>query len=576
MKFELSRFFELEGKTYDISYAIDKYIESDRYKHGINYGEIFPIANERDHEDWATVHKDLGENRIFKFENINKEGDKYFVEIYHPMAVKLLQTGDCKFSKRSFIDFSGSVPEFEIITLDIVFTDEKAYLMNNITLLDYKLDKIKEGTWFDNKVRIKYFSLCDDDIAIGNYINNKEFVILEVNDMEVFKGDIKSLLYGGIIKPDMFNWFLRYLDVKGDKVTPENELRNFYTDYNLLWFTPETCYKSIFDYKGLELKNNRYKCSNNFNLNIFTTTDSRTKFFAISNDDNRNVIEWFDDERLALNYIRDEVKISVQDYMKLSKDINKNLHLKDRGKNTIYIIPYLKEDISNKVEKLHKLADSIPDRDTSIVHKSANNLDTDLIFYFKNKVLNKFKVLGEVEEYKECIYIGVPNSSYKKYILVSKDMKDIFVTIPSDVLEDRYDINIIHDKNSEYFAMMGRKPEFSLENCKNMFTPLYDIEDKRLFICVNVKDTTVFNLSGEILGYIDDKYGKYLYECDIEALCRQFLENVEENTRIFNSIDRQELGEYFGLHFDGELEEYQDDIQILDELIKIRRYLLNK
>lgn len=575
MKFELSRFFELEGKTYDISYAIDKYIESDRYKQGINYGEIFPIANERDHEDWATVHKDLGENRIFKFENINKEGDKYFVEIYHPMAVKLLQTGDCKFSKRSFIDFSGDIPEFEIITLDIVFTDEKTYLMNNITLLDYKLDKVKEGTWFDNKVRIKYFSLCDDDIAIGNYINNKEFVILEVNDIEVFKGDIKSLLYGGIIKPDMFNWFLRYLDVKGDKVTPENELRNFYTDYNLLWFTPETCYKSIFEYKGLELKNNRYKCSNNFNLNIFTT-DSRTKFFAISSEENKNVIEWFIDERRALYYIRNVVKISVKDYMTLSKSI-KSLDLKHRGKNTIDITFYLKEDISDKVENLQTLADSIPDTSSSIVHKSSNILDTDLIFYFKNEALTNYKILGEVEECKECIYIGVPNSNYKNYILVSKDMKDIFVVIPRDVLEDRCKINIIHDKDSEYFSMMGRKPGFSLENCKNMFTPLYDIEDKRLYICVNIKDTSVFNLSDDILGYIDDEYGKYLYESDIEGLCKQFLDNVEKNTRIFNSIDRQELGEhFFGLHFDGKLEAYQDDIQILDELIKVRRYLLNK
>lgn len=575
MRFELSRFFELEGKTYDISYAIDKYIESDRYKHGDNYGEIFPIANERDPEDWTTVHRDLGENRIFKFENITKEGDKYFVELNHPMAIKLLQSGDCKFSKRSFIDFSGDIPEFEIITLDIVFIDEKTYLMNNITLLDYKLDKVKEGTWFDNKVRIKYYSLCDDDIVVlGNYINNKEFVILEVNDMEVFKGSIKSLLYGGIIEPDMFTWFVRYLDVKGDKVTPENEIRNFYTDYNLLWFTPETCYKSIFEYKGLELKNNKYKCSNNFNLNIFTT-DSRTKFFTISSEENKNVIEWFIDERRALYYIRNVVKISVKDYMTLSKSI-KSLDLKNRGKNTIDITFYLKEDISDKIENLQTLADSIPDTASSIVHKSSNRLDTELIFYFKNEALNKFKVLGKVEEYKECIYIGVRNSSYKKYILLSKDMKDIFVTIPRDVLEDRYDINIIYDKDSEYFAMMGRKPEFSLEKCRNMFTPLYDMEDKRLYICVNIKDTTVFNLSDDILGYIDDKYGKYLYESDIESLCRQFLDNVEENTRIFNSIDRQELGEHFGLHFDGELEAYQDDIQILDELIKVRRYLLNK
>ena len=324
MKFELSRFFELEGKTYDISYAIDKYIESDRYKHGVNYGEIFPIANERDPKDWATVHKDLGENRIFKIESIVKEGYKYFVEINHPMAIKLLQSGDCKFSKRSFIDMSKDEPEFQIITLDIVFTDEKAYLMNNITLLDYKLEKIKEGTWFDNKVRIKYYSLHDNDIAIGNYINNKEFVILEVNSIEVFKGDIQSLLYGSIIEQDMFTWFLRYLDVKGDKITPENEIRKFYTDYNLLWFTPETCYKSIFEYKGLELKNNKYKCSNNFNLNIFTT-DSRTKYFTVSNEENKNTIEWFEDENRALKYIREEFKISIKDYMKLSKSI-KNLN----------------------------------------------------------------------------------------------------------------------------------------------------------------------------------------------------------------------------------------------------------
>ena len=574
MKFELSRFFELEGKTYDISYAIDKYIESDRYKRGNNYGEIFPTANERDPEDWMTVHKDLGENRIFKIESIVKEEDKYFVEINHPIAIELLQSDDCKFSKRSFIDISGNVPEFQMITLDIVFTDEKAYLMNNITLLDYKLDKVKEGTWFDNKVRIKYYSLHDNDIAIGNYIDNKEFVILEVNSIEVYKGDIKSLLYGSIIEPDMFTWFLRYLDVKGEEVTPEGELRKFYTDYNLLWFIPETCCKSIFDYKGLELKNNKYKCSNNYNLNIFTT-DTRTKFFAISSDENKNTIGWFEDEKRALKYIREEFKISVQDYMKLYKSI-KSLDLKHRGKNTIDITFYLKEDISDKVENLQTLADSIPDTASSIVHKSSNRLDTDLIFYFKNEALTKYKVLGEVEEYKECIYIGVPNSNYKDYILVSKDMKDIFVVIPRDVLEDRCKINIIHDKNSKYFAMMGRKPEFSLENCKNMFTPFYDIEDKRLYICVNIKDTTVFNLSGDILGYIDDKYGKYLYECDIEALCKQFLDEVEENTRIFNSVDRQELGEYFGLHFDGELEEYQDDIQILDELIKIRRYLLNK
>ena len=40
MKFELSKFYELDGKTYDVSYAIDKYIQSDRYRRGItNYGE---------------------------------------------------------------------------------------------------------------------------------------------------------------------------------------------------------------------------------------------------------------------------------------------------------------------------------------------------------------------------------------------------------------------------------------------------------------------------------------------------------------------------------------------------------
>lgn len=573
MKFELSRFFELEGKTYDISYAIDKYIESDRYK-GDNYGEICPIANERDPQDWATVHKDLGENRIFKIENIVKEDDKYFVELNHNMAIELLQSGNCKFSKRSFIDMSGEIPKFEIITLDIVFTD-RVGLLDYIVTADYKLDKVKEGTWFDNKVRLQYYTLNDESVmGYSDYMLNKEFVILTVNEKTVYKGERQRLLYGSIIEQDMFSWFLRYLEVKGEEVEVNNDnyLKNIYTERNLRWYTPETCYKRIFECKGLELKDNRYKYDNKFTFNIFTT-DSRTKFFTLSCDENKNIIEWFEDENKALEIIREDFKISVQEYMELSKSIKK-LGLKNIGKNTIDIIPYLKEDISDKIEKLYELADSIPDMESGIVSQSCP--DTDLRFFFKNKAVNTFKVLDKVEEYERCIYIGVPDGGYNHDILVSEDMEKIFVVIPRDVLEDRYNINIIHDKSSESFTMMGRKPEFSLEKCRNIFTPLYDVEDKRLYICVNIKDTNVFDLSGVILGYIDDKYGKYIYENDIEDLCKEFLDNVEKNTRIFNSIDRQELGEHFNLHFDGKLDIYQDDIQILDELIKIRRYLLNK
>lgn len=575
MKFELSRFYELEGKTYDISYAIDKYIESDRYKHGVNYGEIYPTINERDPEDWMTVHRDLGENRIFKFENITKEGDKYFVEINHPTAIELLQSGDCKFSKRSFVDMSSddNIPKFEIITLDIVLNDVE--LLKHTTEVEYKLTKVKEGTWFDNNVKIKYYSIYDKNIIGYDYIDCKEFVILMINNKEVYRGELQSLLYGGIIEPDVFKWFLMYLNEKGEEIVTDYDMvLKMYTDHDIRWWrTPESCFKSVYEYKGLELVNNKYNTTNEFNLEVFTTESKYTQYFVIYSDENKGVIEYFNQFKHVLDYIRDNYKISLQEYNKIVKDI-KDLDLKNMEENKINITSYLKLYVDNLIEKLTECVEALPDQDTGIVHKSSKNLDTDLIFYFKNNAVNTFKVLGEVEEYEKCVYIGVPNSNYENHILVSEDLSKIFVEIPRyKILKDKFDINVVY--NEESCDMLGSDNEFSLDKCKKMFKPLYDKEGKRLYVCVNVKDENILGiLPNKVMDYINVKYGKYLN--NIEDICKQFLDNVEKNTKIFNSIDRQELGEYFGLHFDGSLEIHEDEMQILDELIKVRKYLLNK
>lgn len=570
MKFELNKFFEIEGKDYDVSYAIDEYINSERYKHGNNYGEIYPIVDTCDTEDWTTIHRDLGENRIFKFD-ISKEEDKYFVDIDHPIAIELLQSGNCKFGKRSIVETFRDTPRIKIITLDIVLNEVE--ILKHVSSVKYKIDRVKEGSWFGNNVRIEYYSIFDKNIIGYNNIETKEFVNLIINETCVFKGELKDLLYGSNIKPDVFRKYLMYLDTKGiDAIIGLDEIEEHYTESNISWWhTPERCFKKVYEYGGLELVNNKYNTSNIFNLEVFATNSKYTQYFVLYSKENGYVIKYFDKLKHALDYIRENCKMSLQEYIRIKKSID--LNLKNVKECRVDIFPYLKEDTCNKTEKINNLTtyvDRLPIRTSSIVRDSSRGLDSDLIFYYKNEPINSFKVLGKEDQYEKCIFIG--SSNHQDYILVSEDFTKVFVEIPRrGVLKEKFDINIVYDENS--CDILGNDDEFSLRKCKKIFTPLFDEEDKRLHVCVNIKDKNILDiLPTDIMDHIYNRYGKYIHS--IEYTCKQFLKNIEENTKIFNSIDKKELGEYFGLYEDGVLPKKNE--LILDELIKIRRFVLDK
>ena len=368
-----------------------------------------------------------------------------------------------------------NTPKFELITLDIVLNNVE--LLKHITEVEYKLDKVKEGTWFDNNIKIKYYSIYDKNIIGYNDIDCKNFVMLMINDKEVYRGELQSLLYGIIVEPDVFKWFLMYLNENGTDVIIDHDIiEKHYTDHDIRWWrTPDSCFKSVYEYKGLELVNNKYNTSNNFNLEVFTTDSKYTQYFILYSEEDKGVIEYSNKFNHILNYIRNNCRISLNEYNKIIKDI-KDLDLKNTEKgNKIDITLYLKSShMDDTIEKLTEYVKALPDQDTGIVHQSARKLNTDLIFYFKNKAINTFKVLGEVEEYERCIYIGVPNSNYENYILVSEDLSKVFVEIPRyKILKDKFNINTIHYGDS--CDMLGDTDyEFTLEKCKKMFKPLYD------------------------------------------------------------------------------------------------------
>lgn len=572
MKFKLDKFFEFRGKSYDVSYAIDEYMDSDSYKHGV-YGEIYPVANKYDTKDWSIIHENLGENRIFKF-SITKENDDYFVEIDHPVAIELMQSGNCKFSKRSFIDESEDEPKFKIITLDIILNEVE--LFKYTSSVKYKIDRVKLGTWFGNSVRIEYFSILDKNIIGYNDIETKEFINLIINENCVFRGELRALLYGSNIKPDVFRKYLMFLDTKGiDVVIDHDIIEEHYTESNISWWhTPERCFNKVYyEDKGLELVNNKYNTSNTFNLEIFTTDSKYTQYFVLYSEENGQVIQYFNKLKHVLDYIRENCRMSLQEYIRIKESI-KDLDLKNMEECKVDIFPYLNEDTGDIIEKINNLTayvDRLPILTSGIIRQSSRDLDSDLIFYYKDEAINSFKVLGKEDQYEKCIFIR-SSRNHQNYILVSEDFSKIFVEIPRrKVLKERFDINVVYDENS--CDILGNDDEFSLEKCKKIFTPLYDESDKSLYVCVNIKDKNILDiLPTSIMDHIYHKYGKYIDS--IEYICKQFLKNVELNTKIFNSIDKKELGEYFGLYENGVLSEKNNSI--LNELIKIRGFVLNK
>ena len=574
MKFELNKYVELDGKTYDISYAIDEYIESDRFKSGNNYGEISPVADEHDTIDWTTVHKELGEDRIFKIENIVKEDDKYFVEINHPKAIEFLQSGNCKFSKRCLIDdYNDGIPEFSIITLDIVLNDLE--MLKHTSKTNYKLEKVKEGTWFGHKVRLEYFRINDKNTIGYERILLDDFVNLTINEDIVFKGDLSVLMYGNV-NPSIFKKFIWFLNTKGDDVeirTEKDIVENHYTKSNIKWYeNPMSLYKKEYEYTGLEVLNeeNKYNDDSKVNFVVYTTNTDGRPLFIFYYANTGDIIRTIDREQKAFEFLMTEFKLSLWDFTEIRRKI-KDLELKNK-KRVLNVLPfvYKTENLEEKINKLEELKDQIPESESDIVSMSTRSLITNLRFYLMNKAVNKYKLLGQKDKFLDLIYIGMPDD-YDNHIFVSEDMKDILVEIPEDVLKDEIGINIQYNK--EEFFMLGND-DISTEDCKKLFTVFYDDEYRHTHICVNMKANNILSIIPyDIIYYINETYGRYLH--DITELCKEFLDNVEKLTKIHKSIDKKELGEYFGLYKDGVLLSEEDD-SILDELIKIRRAMLDK
>ena len=106
--------------------------------------------------------------------------------------------------------------------------------------MDYKLNKVKRGTFFNHDIELKFYSADNDKAVI------KEFVKLYVDEKEVFKGDLDVLLNGNV-KPIVFKKYMLYLIDTPDVVIPENIIVKENTN-NIDWYKdPVTDYKLVSD-----------------------------------------------------------------------------------------------------------------------------------------------------------------------------------------------------------------------------------------------------------------------------------------------------------------------------------------
>ena len=557
MKFELDKNFEIEGKTYDLSEEIDKFIE-ERFKKGVCYGEIDPVANSYDAEDWCIVHHTtLGKDRIFKIENIYKEDGKYFIETTDENAISLLKTGNCKFSKRVFVDsddVTEDIKAFTIITIDIVINQYE--IANLISKIKYKLDKIKEGTFFGNKISIEYYS-AEKNNSLGNdYIETREFVKLKINDKYEYKGDLATLLYGRI-EPIPIRFFFRYLD----QITEEKDIKKDiyieeYTGCNINFYKDELAgYKKIFEF--IVDNTESYNIEDKISISGFKGYGYKNLVFVVSYANSGNIIRTIRYCNSFLFFIRNEFKMPILDYINLVKDT------KDLNKiETPYRLSFLSclKNFSEKdMDDLLKLIDNLPKDEYETILLANHSMKED--GYDVTSYHNTYKIVGEDDDtYKRYISMIFGNNRENVNIL-SEDNKSLYITIPKETLEEKFGV-LYFDKSNQFF----HKKDNIFSEGGEVFTVLKDrmFNNHKIF-CVDIKNPSfaLSKMPEELVDYIEEIFKNQRF--DINDVYRRFEKYRDKYIKLFNTLEESDILEYF------EENKVASTEDLFNEFIKIKK-----
>lgn len=430
--------------------------------------------------------------------------------------------------------------------------------------MDYKLNKVKRGTFFNHDIELKFYSTDNDKSAI------KEFVKLYVNEKEVFKGDLDILLNGNI-EPSVFKKYMLYLINTSDVDIPENTIIEENTN-SIDWYKdPVTSYKLVSDL------NFSFHDDRNLNISYFSGNGFKYNIYIISLADTGEIIERHHHLDSVIYFIRNNMSLSIIEFINLTNTLNTWNHLEDNKFVPVNITGAIKVP-SNDLEKLDQWLYRTPSdvKEARYIADRKINNNTMLSFYGGNYngELHKYKKLDEKEDvYEElravrtCGY----NSSTSFILLNSKENK-LYVTISHNILKDQF--GIVFNSDGKRFIFTGGGNILY----DKIFDVFYDEEAKWAYVCVSLNTTSTSDniinlLPYGMLDYINKNFGMFLN--DIFDKYEKYKELEDEHVKVATALDKKTISDFLGL-YDSTGGITSEDDSILDEYIKIKKALLNK
>ena len=430
--------------------------------------------------------------------------------------------------------------------------------------MDYKLNKVKRGTFFNHNIELKFYSADNDKTAI------KEFVKLYVDEKEVFKGDLDILLNGNI-KPSVFKKYMLYLTNIPDVVIPENVIVKENTN-NIDWYKdPVTDYKLVSDISFRVISERPIRIS------YFIGNSSKYNKYIISRVDTGEIIERYHHLDSVIYFIRNNVILSIREFIncintfKLWEKLEYNKFLPVNITDCIKV-PH---DSLEKLDKwLYIIPNSVKDARYTADRKINNNTMLSFTNGNYNGKLHRYKKLGEKEEvYEELRSVRTCGyNSSTSFILLNIKENKLYVTIPHNTLKDQFGI-IFNNNDKEFIFTGGGNIQYN-----KIFDVLYDEEAKWAYVCLSLNtvftDENILNLLPYgMIDYINENFGEFLN--DIFIKYEDFKELEEEYTKVATSLDKKTISDFLGIYDSTGSITDEDDL-ILDEYIKIKKVLLNE
>lgn len=438
--------------------------------------------------------------------------------------------------------------------------------------MDYKLNKVKRGTFFNHDIELKFYSTDNDKAFI------KEFVELYVNEEIVFKGDLDILLNGNV-KPVVFKKYMIYLINTPDVTIPENIVVEENTN-NIDWYEdPATNYKLV---SNLTFKAKRDRFGNDIPIRIsyFTGNSPRYNKYIISHVVTGEILKIYNNLDLVIDFMRDNIILSIIEFINCANTFKSWQKRKENVILPVIIFDYDIQPLIDSADELDRWLYKIPNniKDARYIADRIVNNNSILSFTSGNYdgKLHKYRKLNENEEiYEELRAVRTCGyNSSTSFILLNSEENKLYVTIPRNILKDQFGIRFYHDDKG--FNLFSDDISHAVPYHK-LFDVFYDETDKWAYVCLSLNtiftdDNIIKVLPDGMLEYINENFGMFLD--DIFSKYEEFKELEEEYVTVATSLDKEVIANFLGLNKYSSISS-EDDL-MLNEYIKIKKVLLNK